>query len=104
MTKTSETAPIYTRATYIQTVNGEHITATNMTINPTDCDEPCSATVTVTWKNSGQGSGKFKPAIKVNGIKNELEEITLKRNQTITKTFNLINLMEGTYTICPYPN
>lgn len=104
MTKISETVPISTLATYIQTANGEPITATNMTISPTDCDEPCNAIVTVTWMNSGQGSGKFKPAIKVNGIKNELEEITLRRNQTITKTFNLTNLMEGTYTICPFPN
>ena len=100
MTKISEIA----HATYIQVANVEHIIAIDMTIDPTDCDEPCNAIVTVTWKNSGQGSGKFKPAIKVNGIKNELEEITLRRNQTITKTFNLINLMEGTYTICPYPN
>ena len=99
----SETIPI-SQVIYIQAANGEHITATNMTIIPTDCDEPCNTIVTVTWMNSGQGSGKFKPAIKVNGIKNELEEITLRRNQTITKTFNLTNLMEGTYTICPYPN
>ena len=104
MMKTSETSPISTQATYIQAANGENITATNMTISPTDCDEPCNAIVTVTWVNSGQGSGKFKPAIKVNGIIKQLEEINLRKNQTITMTFNLTNLMEGTYTICPYPN
>lgn len=65
-------------STYIQTANEENITATNMTINPTDCNEPCNATVTVTWKNNG-GSEEFKPAIKVNGIKKELEQITLKK-------------------------
>ncbi len=88
-------------------MNGDddgHIIATNIIINPTDCDEPCNSVVTVTWKNTGKKQ-KFMPAIKVNGTKIELgTEITLNKNQTTTKTFNLTNIMEGTYTICPYPN
>lgn len=82
-----------------------HITATNMTIDPIDCDEPCSSTVSVTWTNTGKKEEDFRPAIKVNGTKIELEiEITLNKNQSTTQIFNLTDLMEGTYTICPYPN
>ena len=100
-----ETMPAITSTVNIKAANGGHIIATNMIINPINCDEPCNATVTVTWKNTGEGSTKFKPAITINGTKRELNiEITLTKNNTTTQIFNLTNLMEGTYTICPYPN
>ncbi len=89
---------------HIITANGAHVTAIDMIIDPTDCDEPCDATVTVTWKNIGNGPGKFRPGIKVNGDRIRLDEITLAKNQTTTKIFNLTDIMEGTYTICPDPN
>jgi|SRR3990167_9688407 len=86
-------------------LNGAKVTAIYMNINPMDCDEPCDATVTVTWKNIGNSPTKFRPAITINGIKRYLGiEITLNKNQTTTQTFNLSSLMEGTYIICPYPN
>lgn len=92
----------------IETINGDDdhsITATNMVITPIDCDERCNATVTVTWTNTGKEKTKFMPTIKINGTKMELGRyITLRENQTTTQTFNLTNLMEGTYEICPYPN
>lgn len=91
-----------------KTLNGDGggvITAINMTINPTDCDEHCNATVTVTWVNAEKERAKFRPAIKINGTKMDLGiEITLIKNQTTTQTFNLMNLTQGTYDICPYPN
>lgn len=85
-------------------LNGEKITATDIILSTTDCDEPCNATTTVTWKNVGSGPGKFRPGIRINGERIRLEEITLNKNQTVTKTFNLNGLMEGTYIICPDPN
>ena len=89
----------------LHTLNGEKITATNMVLSTIDCNEPCNAIVTVTWKNIGNGKGKFNPAIKVNGNNIQLStEITLDKNQTTTQIFHLTNLMEGTYTICPNPN
>jgi len=104
----SKITPIFILGDHTSVMNGDdekYITATNMTINPTDCDEPCNSVVTITWKNIGQKKEKFRPAIKVNGKKIELGiEITLKKNQITEKTFSLTNLMEGTYTICPYPN
>lgn len=97
--------------TKIITTNGDHddddrnITATDMIIDPIDCDEPCNVTIIVTWANRGNKREKFKPAIKVNDTKIELGiEIALNKNQITTQTFNLTNLMEGTYTVCPYPN
>jgi hypothetical protein len=108
MTSILGTIPISTSSLHIIALNGddeENITATDMIINPLDCDEPCNSVVTVTWKNIGKKSATFRPAIKVNGIKIELvTEITLTKNHTTIQTFNLTNLMEGTYTICPYPN
>ena len=83
----------------------ETITATNMTLSTTDCDEPCNTIVTVTWINTGNSTVKFNPAITVNGNKIMLRtEIMLHKNDTTTQTFNLTNLMEGTYNVCPYPN
>lgn len=108
MTSIIETIPISTSLLHIITINGddeEHITAVDMIINPLDCDEPCNSVIIVTWENIGKKPGKFRPAIKVNETKIELgTEITLTKNHTTTQTFNLTNLMEGTYTICPYPN
>lgn len=105
----SKKTPIFMPDDHMSIMNGddddEHIIATNMIINPTDCDEPCNSIVTVTWKNIDKWREKFRPAIKVNGTKIELGiEITLNKNDVTTQTFNLTNLMEGTYTICPYPN
>lgn len=91
--------------THITSMNGARITATHMTIEPTDCDESCNATVTVTWKNIGNGPGKFKPAIKIDDTRIRLdEEINLAKGQTTTQIFNITNLMEGIYTVCPIPN
>lgn len=85
--------------------NEKRITATNMVIDPTDCDEPCDAIVTVVWENIGKKQENFRPTIEINGAKVELgTEITLDENQTTIQTFNLTDLMEGIYTICPYPN
>ena len=110
MTKIPDTIfqlPTYIK-TAIKTVNGDgesNITAIDMVIDPIDCDTPCNATIIITWQNIGKKPEKFKPAIKVNDTKTgEKPELTLAKNQTTTQTFNLTNLMEGIYTICPYPN
>ena len=89
----------------ISTLNGAKIVATDIVLSTVDCDEPCNVTVTVKWKNIGNSPAKFRPAITVNGVKSELgTEITLAKNQITTQIFHLTNLMEGTYTICPFPN
>ena len=97
MTATLETIPI-------SILNGVKIAAISLVLSTTDCDEPCNVTVTVIWKNTGS-SGSFKPAITVNGIKTEKTYyVTLGKNQITTQTFNLTNLTEGIYVVCPYPN
>lgn len=90
---------------YIVTMNGEGITATNMDVSPLDCDEECDVTITVTWENKSNRRRKFIPAIIVDGNKISLgTEIYLNKNDIITRTYNLTNLTEGTYNICPDPN
>lgn len=82
-----------------------HIIAESMTIDPTDCEEPCNATVTVAWKNVGGKIQTITPAIVVNGSTTPAAApITLAKNETATIVFNLTGLMEGDYTICPDPN
>lgn len=87
----------------IDTLNGD-IAATDMTVDPTYCSEPCNVTVTVTWQNISNKTQTFRPTILINGTRIRKEEITLAKNETTTQTFNLTDLIEGTYEICPHPN
>lgn len=45
-----------------------HITATDMIIDPTDCDEFCDASVTITWTNTGGRTRTITPGIKVDDV------------------------------------
>ncbi len=81
-----------------------HIVADSMIIDPTDCDEPCNATVTITWKNIGGRTATITPAIIVDSVMTPAAEpITLAKNETATVVFNLVGLLEGEHIICPDP-
>ncbi len=82
-----------------------NITAISRTFSTLDCDEPCNATITVTWQNTGGRNGSFEPAIIINGVRNGsgLNQ-SIQPSQTYQYTFTLSNLVEGTYTVCPDPN
>ena len=81
-----------------------HIGATNMVIDPTDCDELCDATVTITWKNTGR-TATITPAIVVDGVRTPAASpITLGKNETATVVFHLTGLLEGNHSVCPDPN
>ena len=82
-----------------------NITATTITPSVTSCQELCSLTVDVTWTNNGTVSGLFTPGIQV-GIEppSMLAEETLDVGMSITHTFNITGLVQGSYTICPIPN
>ncbi len=82
-----------------------HITADSMIIDPTDCDEQCDATVTITWKNIGGRTQTITPAIVVDGVRTPaIAPITLVKNQTATVEFHVTGLMEGDHSVCPDPN
>lgn len=88
-----------------------NITATTMTITkksctePCSCIEPCDADISITWKNTGGVAGSFEPAIKINNVRTGSgTNRTLAVNATYTETFNAVDLVEGSYTICPDPN
>lgn len=83
-----------------------NITATSITIDPTDCDELCDSTVTIIWTNIGGRTATITPGIKVdNGTTQPAAgPITLAHNQSATVVFTVTGLLEGTHTICPVPN
>lgn len=82
-----------------------HIVATEMIMNKTDCDDPCTdATVTITWKNTGGRTGTFTPGISVNGIPTLITPVELGPGETFTQIFALPSMTEGDYEICPSPN
>lgn len=82
-----------------------HITAMTMTIDPTDCDEPCDTTVTIIWKNTGGRTQTITPGIKVDGITTTAAApITLAKDETATVVFHVTGLMEGPHSVCPDPN
>ena len=81
-----------------------HIIADSMIIDPTDCDEPCNATVTIIWKNIGGRTQTITPAIVVDGLRTPATApITLAKNETAIVVFNITGLMEGDHNICPDP-
>ncbi len=84
---------------------GINITATNITPSLTTCQELCSLIVDITWTNTGDTSGSFIPGIQV-GTEPvmTLPSITLAAGASVTKTFSITGLTEGTHIICPVPN
>lgn len=71
----------------------------------TECQEPCSVSVKFTWKNTGGVGGRFEPAIVVNGTRTGSgTQQNISPGQEYTEIFDLIDLINGTYTICPDPN
>ncbi len=81
-----------------------HITALNMTIEPTECDELCDSTVTITWTNTGGRTETITPGIVVDGVRTAGTPITLARDETATQIFQVSGLLEGVHTVCPDPN
>ena len=81
-----------------------NITATDMIMSTADCDEPCSSTVTITWTNTGGRTATVTPAIVVNGVRTAGAPMTLIAGASDTRVFELVDRMEGVYTICPDPN
>ena len=82
-----------------------HITATNMTIDPTECDELCDSTITITWTNTGGRTATITPGVIVDGVTMPAASpITLAKNQTATVIFLVTGLLEGDHSVCPVPN
>lgn len=82
-----------------------HIIATDLIIDPADCDEPCDSTVTITWKNAGGRTQTITPAIIVDGLTTPATApITLAKNETATVVFHVTGLLEGDHSVCPDPN
>jgi hypothetical protein len=73
-----------------------------MVLSTTTCYAPCNVTATITWTNTGDGTGSFEPAIIVNGIRTGTgTNHNLAGGAIYTQVFNLNNLTINTYSICP---
>lgn len=81
-----------------------NIISTSITPSATTCREPCDITIDVTWTNTGEVPGNFEPAILTNGVRTALPNVTLDPLQTVTRTFTLTGLTQGSYTICADPD
>ena len=95
----------------VQLINGSDITATSMTITPseTPCRTGiCTVTVNVTWYNGGAISRSLYPAITVNGVRTPLAipevAVSIGPGLSSTISFALSGLTPDTYNICPNPN
>jgi hypothetical protein len=85
-------------------VPAAHIYATDISVSPMTCTEPCTLTVNVTYINDGTLSGTFDPKITYNGNFVSLPSITLNSNDTSIQVFTIDNLGTGNYTICAIPD
>lgn len=81
-----------------------NIVATNMILDKTTCQEPCTVNISITWKNNGTTSGTFTPGVKINEALITLLPVTLAPGISVTKQFQKTGIMLGSYNICPDPN
>ena len=107
----SDHANTYLYVDNVQLINGSGITATYMTVTPseTPCIAGiCTVTANVTWENFGAISRSFYPAITVNGTRRPfvVPEVLVSIGPGLpsAKSFVLSGLTSGTYSICPDPN
>lgn len=84
---------------------GPYITATSITPSVTTCQAPCTLTVSVTWTNQGDTAGTFAPNLSIDDTPGTaFASESLNPGATITHTFNISNIGQGSHTICPIPN
>ena len=77
---------------------------TNFTVTPSSCNEPCDVVITITWTNTGRGTGTKTLYYTINGTKHLLGTETLGPNASVTYTATETGLSFGNYVICPDPN
>lgn len=85
------------------------ITATNMTMAPLECAQPCSVSATITWTNIGDETTTINPVMRitkdgVNYLTVIWVNVTFAPGQSVTKSYNRTGLDTGNYIFCPDPN
>jgi hypothetical protein len=71
----------------------------DLTVTPAEVNSGDKVTVTVNVKNSGDLSGTYKLALKVNGNTVETKEVTLAAGATQAATFTTSATVAGTYSV-----
>lgn len=88
---------------YVTVLPSANIFAMDILITPTQCREPCTINVDVTYINGGNAQGWFEPKITIDGLPTSLPFAILDPGLTIIKTFSVTNLSRGSHIICTEP-
>ncbi len=70
-----------------------------LAVSPAEVKPKDTVTISVTAKNSGDLSGSYPVALKINGAVIETKEVTLAGGASATVTFTITRDNEGTYTV-----
>ena len=83
-----------------------NVISTTLTVDKTDCTEPCTVGGNVSWTNNGGiASDPMDLSITVNGDQNIISSgVAINPGETKSYTFSIPNLMAGTYNICASPD
>lgn len=71
-------------------------------IDRTSCSGSCLVTATVTWKNTGDAAGTFRPTVRAGNLMAQNTEETLAPGQEVTRQFQFY--LAQTTELCPEPN
>lgn len=81
------------------------IISTVLTVDKNDCIAPCTVNGTVSWTNTGGSPGTLDPAILVNNTPTRIgSAVQINPGATLQYTFQLPNLIAGTYNVCAQPD
>jgi len=91
--------------TTITVYTSANVISATLTVDTNDCVAPCTVNGTVSWTNTGGSPGTLDPAILVNTISTNLgSAVQINPGATLQYTFQLSNLIAGTYSVCAYPD
>lgn len=74
-------------------------TVSNLSISPTEVNVKKAATVTVTVSNTGELSGTYTATLKVDGVVEDTEDVTVESGGSKTASFTVTKETKGTYSI-----
>jgi hypothetical protein len=89
----------------IENIEATSITLDSITIPCTSGN--CTASISVTWTNTGETSGTFVPNITIDTIATDPSPFSsepLDAGESVLHTFMVSGLISGQHTICPIPN
>jgi PKD repeat protein len=82
-----------------------NIISSTLTVDTNDCTAPCTVNGMVSWINTGGSPGTLYPTILINTVSTSIgSAVQINPGETLQYTFQLPNLIAGTYDICAQPD